>query len=185
MKTFKIEVSEWLYNQCKIAGNGSAEKYIEKFLENISQPLGIEVKNNSSEAMKNVDIFKEGKSLVPDRTIEQIREELKSGNKYFYSKLCIECVDAPTEKDQISACGSLIRIGERVVYPMLSVVQSIKTIRNVSLCDDTDKNRDSKFYIAPIIDAKNRVIVEEIKPQTTMRYFFLNSFDIKIKEIFI
>lgn len=178
MKTIKIELEEDLYNQFKIAGDGSAEKSINQLFENQLRTMVIEVKNETDKPMRNVDIFEKGKSIDHNRTIEQICNEMKNGNKFFFNRLRIECIDAPTEQERESACGSLIKIGERKVYPLISCVQQVRWLRDVDLnCQENGHN------VVPIINEyneKNRFIVGEIKPNTTMRYIFFAKYDFKI-----
>lgn len=166
-------------------GNGSRSdnddfRILQSFLENaineyIGTKLVIEYTNTDIEPIYNVDILKLGKSCG-EKSLEDIMSDLENGKKIFFDTMRVECVSSTDEANMANACSSMVKVGGKEFFPMLSTEQSIKIFRDVSL------SYRGKY---PTIDFENRIIVKKIPAKTTMKYYLSNDnekVDFKIEQ---
>lgn len=107
-------------------------------------------------------------SGVPNVTYEKIIRGIAGGNTYLFDTLRIECLSAPTDAIKESAAGASIsyeiktaqgHITSKPIYPLISAIQQVKSIRDVKL-GRTLVNADTSFK------------VKSINGQTKIMYYF-------------
>lgn len=110
----------------------------------------------------NYDVTGGGKvvktSGVPSVTLAKIYSDMVAGNVYMFNKLRIECLEALTDAIKESSCGSAIKyqiktsqgdVVSHPIYPLISVVQQVKSVRDIEL-DNLLFNVDTSFEIESI-----------------------------------
>lgn len=153
----------------------------------LSQPIIIIAENTSTANSTAVELFNvedvvagEGTydvtgggsviktSGVPNVNLRKIYAGMLAGNVYMFNKLRIECLEALTDAIKESSCGASISyqiktaqgdIVARPIYPLISVVQQVKGVRDIEL-GDLIFNVDTSFTI------------ESIPANTKMKYMF-------------
>ena len=153
----------------------------------LSQPIIIIAENTSTADSSAVELFNvedvlagEGTynvsgggtvlktSGVPNVNLRKIYAGMLAGNVYMFNKLRIECLEALTDAIKESSCGASISyqiktsqgdIVARPIYPLISVVQQVKGVRDIEL-GDLIFNVDTSFTI------------ESIPANTKMKYMF-------------
>lgn len=153
----------------------------------LSQPIIIIAENTSTASSTAVELFNVedviagagtydttgGGSVVktsgvPNVTLRKIYAGMVAGNVYMFNKLRIECLEALTDAIKESSCGASISyqiktaqgdIVARPIYPLISVVQQVKGVRDIEL-GDLIFNVDTSFTI------------ESIPANTKMKYMF-------------
>ena len=153
----------------------------------LSQPIIIIAENTSTADSSAVELFNVedvlagagtydvtggGKVIktsgVPNVNLRKIYAGMLAGNVYMFNKLRIECLEALTDAIKESSCGASISyqiktsqgdIVARPIYPLISVVQQVKGVRDIEL-GDLIFNVDTSFTI------------ESIPANTKMKYMF-------------
>lgn len=122
-----------------------------------------------TEEEENVVVKSSG---IPDVSLKKIYADLIGGTVYLYDKLRIECIEAPNQMIQESAGNSSLRYvlltvqGRKVakpIYPIISSMQSVKNIRDISFEEKMLFNADTSIKVA------------SIPAKTTMKYYFYPS----------
>ena len=151
----------------------------------LSQPIIIIAENTSTAASSAVELFNVEDVLagtygvtgggsvvkssgVPQVNLRKIYAGMLAGNVYLFNKLRIECLEALTDAIKESSCGASISyqiktaqgdVVARPIYPLISVVQQVKGVRDIEL-GDLIFNVDTSFTI------------ESIPANTKMKYMF-------------
>lgn len=143
----------------------------------LSQPIIIIAENTSTADSSTVELFNVEDVLagagtydvtgggsviktsgVPSVTLRKIYAGMVAGNVYMFNKLRIECLEALTDAIKESSCGASILyqiktaqgdIVAHPIYPLISVVQQVKGVRDIEL-GDLIFNVDTSFTIESI-----------------------------------
>ena len=143
----------------------------------LSQPIIIIAENTSTADSSAVELFNVEDVLagagtydvtgggaviktsgVPNVNLRKIYAGMLAGNVYMFNKLRIECLEALTDAIKESSCGASISyqvktsqgdIVARPIYPLISVVQQVKGVRDIEL-GDLLFNVDTSFTIESI-----------------------------------
>lgn len=151
----------------------------------LSQPIIIIAENTGTADSTSVELFNVEDVLtgtyastgggevikssgVPNVSLQKIYAGMLAGNVYMFNKLRIECLEALTDTIKESSCGASISyqvktaqgdVVGRPIYPLISVVQQVKGVRDIEL-GDLLFNVDTSFTI------------ESIPANTKMKYMF-------------
>ena len=123
-----------------------------------------EVKNNSNKSKFNVDVLKNGLALG------------YADEKIICGRLKIECIDAPNWEGRERACGFPIYIVTKgqdsyiEIIPQISETQTKPFYRDVKIMK---QKGNAVVSTKTEFSDCTRLIVSEIPPHTTMRYYFL------------